>query len=164
MLHRGDPGSDHLEGRIERVEVEIDPPRHEPGDEPQLERHVRRPELHRGQTDMVVGVDKSRQHHLMPAAEYGDARVLRNQFIGGSDLGDDPVMLQHRAVRNLPPIAAVGGLGDDAAGADDAGRHGLSPGYRSAGQPAVCSSPVAPLLADFGRLRAAKTHPARGFE
>src|SRR5262249_45391242 len=61
-LHGGDARGDHLEGRIERVEIEIDPPRHEPCHEPQLERHVRRAELHWGQPDMVVGVDQARQH------------------------------------------------------------------------------------------------------
>jgi len=164
MLHGGDSRGDHLEGRIECVEIEIDPPHHQPGDEPQLERHVRRAELHRGQADMVVGVDKPRQHHLMPAAEDGDARVLRDQLIGGADLGDDPVMLQHRAVFDLMPIPAIGGLGNNGAGADDAGRHGLSPGYRSAGQPAVCSSPVAPLLARFRTPVSANTHPVWGVQ
>jgi hypothetical protein len=49
VLHGGDARGDHLEGGIERVEVEIDPPRHQPRHEPQLERHVGRAELHRGQ-------------------------------------------------------------------------------------------------------------------
>ncbi len=40
MLHGRDPGSDHLEGGIERVEIEIDPSRRQPGDKPQFERHV----------------------------------------------------------------------------------------------------------------------------
>ena len=40
MLHGGDARGDHLEGGIERVEIEIDPPHHQPGHEPQLERHV----------------------------------------------------------------------------------------------------------------------------
>ena len=40
MLHGGDPGGDHLKGGIERVEIEVDPPRHQPRHEPQLERHV----------------------------------------------------------------------------------------------------------------------------
>jgi len=82
MLHGGDARGDHLEGRIERVEIEIDPPHHQPRREPQLERHVRRAELHRGQPDMVVGVgskgkrQKSEDHedcdqdnHKYPYAE-----------------------------------------------------------------------------------------------
>jgi hypothetical protein len=40
VLHGGDAGGDHLEGGIKSIEIEIDPPRYEPGHEPQLERHV----------------------------------------------------------------------------------------------------------------------------
>ena len=40
MLHGGDAGGDHLEGGIERVEIEIDSPHYQPGREPQFERHV----------------------------------------------------------------------------------------------------------------------------
>src|SRR5204863_86788 len=42
VLHRGDPGRDHLKGGIERVEIEVEVARHHAGDEPQLQRHVRR--------------------------------------------------------------------------------------------------------------------------
>ncbi len=41
VLHGGDAGSDHLERRIERVEVDIEIARHHAGDEPQFQRHVR---------------------------------------------------------------------------------------------------------------------------
>jgi hypothetical protein len=44
--------------------------------------------------------------------------MLGDQLTGGTDLGDDPVMLQHRAVFDLPPIPAVGGLVDNGAGVD----------------------------------------------
>ena len=127
MLHGGDARGDHLEGRVERVEVEIDPPHHQPGHKPQLERHVGRAELHRGQADMVVGVDKARQHHLTAGAEHRDLRVFRDQLGGGADLGDDAVALQHGALFDLLPMTAVGGLGEDGAGADDAGGHVFSP-------------------------------------
>jgi len=40
MLYGGDAGGDHLEGGIERVEIKVDPPREQPGHEPQLERHI----------------------------------------------------------------------------------------------------------------------------
>jgi hypothetical protein len=96
-----------LEGGIERVEIEVDAPRHEPGHEPKFERHVQRAELHRGQTDMVVGIDKPRQHNLSAGAEDRDFRVFCDQLCGGTDLGDDAVALQYRAVIDLMPMAAV---------------------------------------------------------
>ncbi len=40
VLDRGDPGADHLEGRVEGVEVEVQVARHHAGDEPQLQGHV----------------------------------------------------------------------------------------------------------------------------
>ena len=128
MLHGGDAGGDHLEGGIERVEVEIDPPRHQPGHKPQLERHVGRSELHRGQPDMVVGVDKPGQHDLTAGAEDRELRIFCDEFGGGPDLGDDAVTLQYRAVFDLLPVAAVCRLGEDGAGSDNAGGHGFSPG------------------------------------
>ncbi len=72
---------------------------------------------------MVVSVDKARQQHLTAGAEHRDPRVFRDQLGSGADLGDDAVALQHRAVFDLMPMAAVGGLGNDGAGADDAGGH-----------------------------------------
>jgi hypothetical protein len=57
MLDRRDTRRDHLERRIKRVEVKVDVPHHHAGDEPQFERHVRRAELHRRQSDVVVSVD-----------------------------------------------------------------------------------------------------------
>ena len=78
---------------------------------------------------MVVGVDKARQHHLPAGAEDRDLRVFRDQLGGGADLGDDAVALQYRAVFDLLPVAAVCRLGEDGAGADNAGGHGFSPGY-----------------------------------
>ncbi len=127
MLHCGDARGDHLKGGVERVEIEIDPPHHQPGHEPQLERHVGRSELHRGQPDMVMGVDKARQHHLMPGAEDRELRMFRDQLGSGADLGDDPVALQHGTLFDLLPMTAVGGPGEDGAGADDAGGHVFSP-------------------------------------
>src|SRR5271166_1105527 len=76
---------------------------------------------------MVVSVDKAWQQHLTAGAKDRDPRVFRDQLGSGRDLGDDTVALQHRAVLNLTPIAAVGGLGEDGAGADDAGGHVCSP-------------------------------------
>jgi hypothetical protein len=63
----------------------------------------------------------------MTTAEDQDIRMLCDQLGGEADLGDNPVALQHRAVFDLLPMAAVRGLGKDGAGADDAGGHDFSP-------------------------------------
>ena len=47
VLHRRDARRDHLEGGIERVEIEVEVARHHAGDKPQLQGHVRRAKLHR---------------------------------------------------------------------------------------------------------------------
>jgi len=94
MLHGGDAGGDHLKGRIERVDIEVDPPHHQPGDEPQLERHVGRAQLHRDQADMVMGVDKPRQQDLAAGAEDRDPHILRDQRGSRADLGDDPLTVR----------------------------------------------------------------------
>ena len=65
VLHRGDAGRDHLERRIERVEVEIEIAGDEARGEPQFERHVGRAELDRRQADVMVAVDEARQQRLL---------------------------------------------------------------------------------------------------
>jgi len=76
---------------------------------------------------MVVGVDKARQQDLAAGAKNRDPRMLCDQLSSGADLGDTAVTLQHRAVVDLMPVPAVGGLGEDCAGADQAGGHIFSP-------------------------------------
>jgi hypothetical protein len=91
MLHGGDAGGDHLEGRIEGIEIEIDPTRHQARDEPQFERHIGRPELYRGQPDMVVRVDKARQQYLPVGAEDRKLGMVGDQVGRGAALGDNAV-------------------------------------------------------------------------
>jgi hypothetical protein len=40
VLHGGDARADHLEGRVERIQVQVDVARHHARGEPQLERLV----------------------------------------------------------------------------------------------------------------------------
>jgi hypothetical protein len=63
MLHGSDPRFDHLEGRMEGVEVEVGAARTEPGCKPQLERVIARPQLERGEPDVVVRVDEPGEEH-----------------------------------------------------------------------------------------------------
>jgi hypothetical protein len=67
---------------------------------------------------MMVGVDKARQHHLAAGAENRGLRVFCDQLAGGTDLDDDAIPLQYRAVVDLPQVAAIGGFGENGAGAD----------------------------------------------
>ena len=121
VLHRGDARADHLEGRVERVEIEVEVADHHAGDEPELQRHVGRAELHRRQADMVMAVDEARQQDLLAAADDGDGRVLSMQVVVGADGRDDAVLLQHGAVLDLVPGEAVLYAGDGGAAADETG-------------------------------------------
>ena len=123
VLHRGDARADHLEGRIERVEIEVEVADHHAGDEPELQRHVGRAELHRREADMVVAVDEARQQDLLAGADDGDGRVLAMQVVVGADGCDDAVLLQHGAVLDLVPGEAVLYAGDGGAAADEGGGH-----------------------------------------
>src|SRR6476661_616632 len=103
VLYRGDARADHLEGRIERVEIEVDVADHQAGDEPQLERHVGRAELHRREADMVMAVDEARQQDLLASADHRRGRILPLQVVIGADGDDYAVLLQHGAVLDLVP-------------------------------------------------------------
>jgi hypothetical protein len=127
VLDGGDPGGDHLKSGIEGVEIKIDMPGHQPGHEPQLQRHVRRTVLQRGQADMMVTVDEPRQHHLAPRADHRGVGMLCRELGEGADLRDDAVALQYSAVIDLLPMTAISRFGDHGEAADDAGRHFFSP-------------------------------------
>src|SRR5260370_23406185 len=102
-------------------------PGHQPGHEPQLQRHVGRTVLHRGPADMGRAVDEPRQYHLAPGADHRDTGLPRRELGKGADLGDDAIALQYRAVIDLLPMTAVGRFGDHGQAADDAGGHFFSP-------------------------------------
>ena len=76
---------------------------------------------------MMVTVDEPRQHHLPPGADHRGIAMPCGELGEGADLGDDAVALQDRALVTLPPIAAVGGFGDDGETADNAGGHVFTP-------------------------------------
>ena len=118
VLHRGNSGSDHLEGRIERVEIQVHAAHHHARDEPQFERHVGRAELHRRQADMVVAVDEAGQQDVFAAADDWHGRVLAMQVGERACRRDDAVFLQHRAVSDFVPGVTVHRVGDHRAAAD----------------------------------------------
>jgi len=119
VLHGGDPGCDHLEGGIKRVEIEVQVAHHHAGDEPQLERHVGRAELHRRQADMMVAIDKARQQYLVAAADHRQGGVLAAQLCVPADLDDDAVLLQHCSIRHLVPAVTVQRMRDHRAAANE---------------------------------------------
>ena len=129
MLDRRDTRRDHLERRIKRIEVKVDVAHHHAGDEPQFERHVRRAELHRCQSDMVMTVDEPRQHHFVAAADYRDIRMSPAEVAVGADLDDGAVFLQHGAVRDLVPTVAVDRMRHQSATADQRCGH-IEPPHR----------------------------------
>ena len=118
MLHGGDAGGDHLECRIQRVEIRVDVAHHHAGDEPQFQRHVGRAKLHRRQADMVMAVDEAGQQDFVARAQDRNIRMLAAQIGIGADGGDHAVFLQHRSVRHFVPGVTIGGVGDHRAAAD----------------------------------------------
>jgi len=93
MLNRRDPGCDHLEGGIKRIEIEVEVARHHAGDEPQLQRHVGRAELYRGQADMMMAVDKARQQNLVAGADDRQIGVLAAELLPAADCRNNAVSL-----------------------------------------------------------------------
>src|SRR5262252_6054074 len=122
MLDRRDTRRDHLERRVKRVEVKVDVPHHHAGDEPQFERHVRRSELHRRQSDMVMAVDKPRQDYFVAAANHRDIRVSAAEVPVRADLEDG-------AVRDFVPTVAVDRMRHHGATADQRCGH-VEPPHR----------------------------------
>ena len=118
MLHRGDPRRDHLERRIQRIEIRVDVPHHHARDEPQLQRHVRRAKLHRRQPDMVMPIDEARQQHLLARADHRYGRMPPRQVGERADSSDGSVLLQDRAVGDFLPPMAIQRAGDHRAAAN----------------------------------------------
>ena len=121
VLHRGDAGGDHLEGRVEGVEIEVELADDEARGEPELERHVGRAELDGRQADVMVAVHEAGQEHLFAAADDGQLRMAAAQLRKGADRRDDAVLLQHGPVVDLLPAVTVEGARDDVLAANDRG-------------------------------------------
>ena len=124
MLHGGDAGPDHLKGGIKRIEVGVHIARHHARDEPKLQRHIGGAQLHRRQPDMVMRIDKARQHDLPPRPHHRDMRMLAAQIIIGADFGDDAIFLDQRAIGDFLPSGGREGFGDHGAAAHQGNGHG----------------------------------------
>ena len=123
VLDSGDPGLEHLERRVERVEIRVDRPRAEPAREPELERMVGRAELERGEPHVVVGVHEPRKHDVVRRAQHVVRRVPVPERLVRPDVLDDAVTLEDRRVfQHLRPIPADG-PGHHVAPADQGRRH-----------------------------------------
>ncbi len=113
MLHRGDPRSDHLEGRIEGVEVGIDGASGDPRREPELERVIARTELDRRQADVVMAVDQARDDDIIGRADDLVGLVLLRYLVMGADVDDHAVALEDRAVLDDRRLVTVDDAADD---------------------------------------------------
>ena len=118
VLHGGDAGLEHLEGGVERVQVRIDGPRAKPAREPQLERQVRRPELERGEPDVVVGVHEAREHDVIGRSQHLVRRVPLAEGLVRPDVADDAVLLEDRGVFQHLRAVSADRAGDDVAASD----------------------------------------------
>src|SRR5256885_817255 len=69
-------------------------------------------------SDVVVSVDKPRQHHFVAVANHRDIRVSPAEVPVRADLDDCAVFLQHGAVPDLVPTMAVDRMRHHGATAD----------------------------------------------
>src|SRR5262249_27101363 len=80
---------------------------------------------------MMVTIDKPRQHHLVPATNNHDVRVLAAEFLVGTDLDNSAIFLKHGAIRDLVPAVAIDRMGHRGATADQRCRHLKPPWSRN---------------------------------
>ncbi len=119
MLHCRDPRGDHLERRIEGVEVDIEVAGDEARGEPELERHIGRAQLDRREADVMMTVDEAGQQHLLACADDRRIWIGAAQLSESADRDDTPVALQHGAVVDLLPSMTIERPRDDMLSAND---------------------------------------------
>ena len=127
MLHGSDPGLDHLECGVQRVEVGVDGAACNSSREPELEGVVARPELDRGQADVVMAVDEPRDDDVGGGPDDRVGLVPGRNFVMGADVDDDAVALEDGAVLDDHRFVAVDDSADHVLPANQRRRHGCSP-------------------------------------
>ena len=123
VLYGSRARGDHLEGGVERVEVKIEHADHHAGDEPQLERHIGRAELHRRKPDVMMSVDEAGQQDLLARADHRRVRMAGLQLRVSADLADDAILLQHGTIGDLFPGVAIARARNRGATADERDGH-----------------------------------------
>ena len=100
VLDGGDAGTHELERGVERIQMDVDPACPQSVVGPELQGQVRRAELQRRQTDMVVCVDEPGEDDEIVAADHVRT-VVRRKAPSRADLHDRPVTNKHRRVVHL---------------------------------------------------------------
>jgi hypothetical protein len=98
MLYGGDPRFDHLEGRIQGVEIRIDVASPNTAGKPEFERIVGGTELKGGEADVVMAIDKAGQHHMVSRAHDVIGLVLGRQLRVRTHFDNRAIALKNRAI------------------------------------------------------------------
>ena len=112
---------------IERVVIGDAVAHRDAGRKPQLERCVGYAKLDRRQADMMMGVDETRQQHLLRRRPRPARRDWPRRISAKAPIADDrAILLKHRAVIDLLPAMAVERARDDMLPANDRGGNGAA--------------------------------------
>ena len=123
VLDGGDARLEHLEGRVERVEVRIDVPGGHAAREPELERMVRRAELQGREADVMMAVDEAGHHHVLDRAQHLVGAVAGVELGIRPHLHHHAIALEHGAVGDDAGLRPALDLDDDELATDQRRRH-----------------------------------------
>ncbi len=98
VLYGSDARSDEFEGRIQRVQIGIHGLVPNLMRQPKLERKIRAAELDRGQPNVVVAVDHSRNDEIVGATDHLNVRVACRQLFKGANRLNTSSALKNRSV------------------------------------------------------------------
>ena len=118
VVCRGHPGRDHLQRRVQRVVVRVDGRRSQPVNDPELERQIWRAQLSGCEPDMMVGIHQPRHDDVVRSAEGLFGAMCRGHLGIGTDVADDIVPDQDRAILDDAGPAVVVNSRHDVSSAD----------------------------------------------
>ena len=113
VLDSGDARFEHLESRVERIEIRIDAARRHAAGEPELERIVGRPELEGCETHMMVAIDQARHDHMFGRTKGRVGLILLRQRRIWADGQDSAIALGHGAILDHVGLGAAADFTDD---------------------------------------------------
>jgi hypothetical protein len=113
MLDRGYARFDHLEGRIEGVEMRVDLAEPDLGGKPEFERQIGRAKLERRQSDMVMAVDEAGEHHIAERPDHRPVGIRYAQRIEWADRRNDAVTDRDRSIIDDPRPPVIADPSDD---------------------------------------------------
>ena len=118
MLHRRDARLDHLERRIQGIEVGVDVPLAGAVHGPLLQRQIGRAELEGSEAHVMMTVDEAGQYDMPLRAQHIIGRIFCRQRVVFADFDDHAVALEHRPIFNDCGLIAVEDLADNVFAAD----------------------------------------------